>query len=261
MDINNHSIDRDINEQLKQIEVEHQVKILLAIESGSRAWGFPSQDSDYDVRFLYCHEPDWYLSIFNKKDVIELPIDGLLDINGWDIQKALALLKQSNPALMEWIASPIEYQDVSEFKDSISQLAKAAFLPLSSCHHYLSMAKTHLGKNSQSKQVKIKKYLYSLRPILCCRWVIEKGNQPPMLFTDLLDVFLPDGHLRAEIDELLVIKKNSDEKDQINRSQRIEIFVEDEVKRLFQLLPDKQMKLNNEHFENLFRKIIGEVYG
>ncbi|MCW8931556.1 MAG: nucleotidyltransferase domain-containing protein [Gammaproteobacteria bacterium] len=256
MRVNNQSIERDILDQLKQIEAEHHVKIILAVESGSRAWGFPSKDSDYDVRFIYCHEPDWYLSVFNNRDVIELPIDDLLDINGWDIKKSLVLLKQSNSALMEWLASPIQYLEIKEVADPIKQLAEEAFLPLASCHHYLSMAGIHLEKISQSEQVNIKKYLYALRPVLCCHWVIEKECQPPMLFSDLLNTFLSEGRLRDDIDELLRIKQDSNEIDKVNRNERIETYLSDEINRLSLLLPDKKMKLENEPFDCLFRKIL-----
>lgn len=89
--------------ELRKIERDHRVHILFAIESGSRAWGFPSPDSDYDARFIYVHEPDWYLSLTTGRDVIELPISGLLDINGWDIRKALNLLLKPNPVMLEWL--------------------------------------------------------------------------------------------------------------------------------------------------------------
>ncbi len=256
MSVINHSIKKDIIEQLKQIEIEHQVKILLAVESGSRAWGFPSQDSDYDVRFLYCHKSDWYLSVFNKRDVIELPIDDLLDINGWDIQKALSLLRQSNPALMEWLASPIRYIETSDAIKPLIELSHMAFLPLSSCHHYLSMARTHLKKFARDEQVKIKKYLYSLRPVLCCRWVIEKGRQPPMLFDDLLNTFLPIGELRSDIDALLAIKQDTNESDWVNRNQRIEKFLVEEVERLSFLLPEQPIKKEKDLFDQNFREIL-----
>lgn len=249
-------IKKEIIEQLEQIEIEHRVKILLAVESGSRAWGFPSQDSDYDVRFLYCHKPDWYLSVFNKRDVIELPIDDLLDINGWDIKKALALLRQSNPALLEWLASPIKYIEISEAIEPLKELSQEAFLPLSSCHHYLSMARTHLKKIVQGEQVKIKKYLYSLRSVLCCRWVIEKGGQPPMLFDYLLNAFLPKGELRSDVDALLAIKQDSNESDWVNRNLRLEKFLLEEVERLSFLLPEQPIKKEKDIFDQSFREIL-----
>src|SRR4030095_590913 len=99
-----------IRHKLADIERAEDVRILFAVESGSRAWGFPSPDSDYDVRFLYVHKADWYLSIDPRRDVIELPIEGEFDINGWDLRKALQLLIKSNPVLLEWLRSPVLYR-------------------------------------------------------------------------------------------------------------------------------------------------------
>jgi uncharacterized protein len=99
----------EIQACLSDIEKTHQVKIIYSCESGSRAWGFPSADSDYDVRFLYLHPVDWYLSIEDKRDVIEVPIKNKLDITGWDLRKALQLFRKSNPPLLEWLGSPIVY--------------------------------------------------------------------------------------------------------------------------------------------------------
>ena len=90
-----------ILEKLDAIEAEHGVQILYACESGSRGWGIASQDSDYDVRFIYCHRRDWYLAVGEPRDVIELPINDVLDINGWDLRKALQLMRKSNPTLLE----------------------------------------------------------------------------------------------------------------------------------------------------------------
>ncbi|MBS4161445.1 nucleotidyltransferase domain-containing protein, partial [Klebsiella pneumoniae] len=98
-----------INEELANIENMNHVKILFAVESGSRAWGFPSQDSDYDVRFIYVHQKDWYLSIDEKRDVIERPIHESLDISGWELTKALRLFRKSNPPLLEWLSSEMVY--------------------------------------------------------------------------------------------------------------------------------------------------------
>ncbi len=125
--------------QLDYIEKEHGVSILLACESGSRAWGFPSADSDYDVRFIYAHDRDWYLSVFDKRDVIERPIDKVLDISGWDVRKALRLLRNSNAPLLEWLSSLIRYQCREGPVAEIAALAEKSFLPASCCHHYLRM--------------------------------------------------------------------------------------------------------------------------
>lgn len=110
-----------IQEQLRRIEESENIKILLAVESGSRAWGFASPDSDYDVRFVYIRRPEDYLRLDVVRDVIELPIDDVLDINGWDLQKTLRLLHKSNPTLFEWFSSPIVYQK-TEFADKFREL-------------------------------------------------------------------------------------------------------------------------------------------
>ena len=99
-----------IRKKLKEIEQKENVKIIMAVESGSRAWGFASPDSDYDVRFVYVRRPEDYLRLEKTKDVIEWQLDDVLDINGWDLKKALQLMHDSNPSIFEWCASPIVYQ-------------------------------------------------------------------------------------------------------------------------------------------------------
>lgn len=199
-------MDSVILENLHRIEAEHNVTILWACESGSRAWGFPSPDSDYDVRFIYAHKPAQYIRVFDQRDVIEEPISGLLDINGWDIKKALGLLRKSNPALMEWLSSPIVYRQHEAGIAPLKTLAETAFLPLSSCHHYLSMARQDINKLAANMDIRLKKYLYMFRALLATQWVIHKGTQPPMRFQDLLNTFLPSGDIREQIDELLDMK-------------------------------------------------------
>jgi predicted nucleotidyltransferase len=98
-----------IIEKLNEIEQTDNITILHAVESGSRAWGFASPDSDYDVRFFYMRQKDYYLRLDRTRDVLEYPVFDLLDINGWDIDKTLKLLHTSNPTLFEWSNSPIVY--------------------------------------------------------------------------------------------------------------------------------------------------------
>ncbi len=132
---------RIITEQLDRLEREEQIRILYACESGSRAWGFPSQDSDYDVRFLYIRRPEWYLSIFDKRDVIERPISEKLDIGGWDLRKALNLYRKSNPPLLEWLQSPIRYSEKYGVAEQLRGIASLAFSPKSCVYHYFHMAR------------------------------------------------------------------------------------------------------------------------
>ena len=132
-----------IEQALAILERDESVKILFAVESGSRAWGFPSRDRDYDVRFVYVRQPWDYINVYPLRDVIEKPITDELDISGWDLAKAFGLLRKSNPALMEWVRSPLVYQELPPHVETFRRLAKEAFLPLASCHHYRSMARKH----------------------------------------------------------------------------------------------------------------------
>ena len=129
-----------IKAELKRIEEEHEIKILLAIESGSRGWGFASTDSDYDIRFIYIHRPEWYLSIDEKRDVIEYPVNNLLDISGWDIRKTLKLFRKSNPPILEWLQSPVIYIERADFAENLRKLTTEFFSPKSCMYHYLNMA-------------------------------------------------------------------------------------------------------------------------
>lgn len=245
----------EIQKKLKQIEQDYQVVILLAVESGSRAWGFPSKDSDYDVRFIYAHTRDWYLSVFEKRDVIELPIDPVFDINGWDLKKALQLLRRSNPALLEWLTAPIIYQQHPAI-EPLKQFSTTAFLPLSSCSHYLSMAKNNFAKSKQHNQVRIKSYLYSLRAVLCCHWVIDHNTQPPMLFVELLNEYLPTGELRELIDHFLEIKQRSKEQNTVDKSLLLESYLEQQQQSLATKLPSNPKAENVELFDDVFRKTL-----
>jgi predicted nucleotidyltransferase len=195
-----------VNNKLPEIEKEHNVKILYAVESGSRAWGFESTDSDYDVRFIYVHERNWYLNILPKRDVIEYPIIDEFDYSGWDLRKTLFLINKSNPVFFEWIKSPIVYFKDDYFYNIMEQLSKEYFSPISSVYHYLHMANGNFRHYLQADKVKIKKYFYVLRPILACMWIENHHETPPMEFETLLTQ-ITDKELLKEINELLTKKK------------------------------------------------------
>ena len=204
-----------ILDKLRQIEKDYNVKILLAVESGSRAWGFASPDSDYDVRFIYVRPKEEYLRLDEARDVIELPINDELDINGWDLKKTLRLLYRSNPTLFEWFSSPIVYLE-TEFADQFREIMNDYFSRKKSTYHYISMAERNYREYLKGEMVKAKKYFYVLRPVLACRWVLGRGTPPPMLFSELADEELP-AYLRPEVDRLLDLKMNSPEVKEIPR--------------------------------------------
>lgn len=171
--------------ELARIEDQGNVRILLAVESGSRAWGFASPDSDYDVRFVYLHERDWYLSVFEARDVVEEMLPDRLDISGWDLRKTLRLFSKCNLALNEWLGSPIIYSEVSEFRNQLSHLIPRYFNPIAAIHHYRSMAERALKENLVDNRIGIKSLFYVLRPLLACRWIHATNAQPPTEFTKL----------------------------------------------------------------------------
>jgi predicted nucleotidyltransferase len=207
----------EIVERLLAIEQSHNVRVLYAVESGSRAWGFASPNSDWDVRFLYVHREDWYLTVHERRDVIELPIDGDLDINGWELRKSLRLLRKGNPVLFEWLKSPIVYMDGRDdltdkaLMDEYRRVAGDLFNPLASVYHYWHMAKKNFREYLHGGEVRLKKYFYVLRPVLACQWVLAGHGQPPMAFADLLERQIPEGALRREINDLLRLKMSAEE--------------------------------------------------
>ena len=164
-------MDAHIIQNLSDIEHAENVRIFFACESGSRAWGFPSADSDYDVRFLYIRPVEWYLSILEDRDVIEKPISGDLDINGWDLKKALGLFRKSNPPLMEWLGSPIVYRETGTIAQRMRDLAPTFYSPISSTYHYLQMARRNFREYLHGEQVWVKKYFYVLRPLFAVQWL------------------------------------------------------------------------------------------
>lgn len=196
---------------LDQIEHDHGVRILYAAESGSRAWGFASSDSDYDVRFVYIRPLEDYLSIAAQRDVIEVPIDRLLDVNGWDIRKALALFRKSNAPLYEWLQSPIVYRRDARCSDPWLALLPDYFSRRAGCHHYLSMARNAYEHQLQGARVRLKHYFYALRPLLAAAWILERGGVPPMEFASLRSQ-VADATVQAAIDALLDLKRRSDER-------------------------------------------------
>ena len=214
-------------------------RILYAVESGSRAWGFASPDSDYDVRFIYAMPKESYLRLEKMRDVIELPVSGELDINGWDLQKTLRLLHSSNPTLFEWFSSPIVYVE-TEFADRFRKLMLEYYNSKKSLYHYISMAEGNYREYLKGETVRAKKYFYVLRPILACRWIIDRGTPPPMLFSELAEAELPE-YLLPETERLLDIKMNSPEVKEIPKIEKLNQYMDksiEEIKALIRSMPD-----------------------
>ena len=209
--MNETKIIEEIKRKLDEIEEKENVTILFAVESGSRAWGFASPDSDFDVRFVYKrNDINDYLKLEGIRDVIEWELNDIYDISGWDLDKTLKLVHASNPVIFEWVDSPIVYKE-TPFLDEFRQFIKPYFMTIKGAHHYLHMAERNYEMYLDGEEVKLKKYFYVLRPILALRYVLHHRTNPPMLFEKLVEAELDDDTVKREVDRLLDMKKNTPE--------------------------------------------------
>lgn len=227
------AVRREIEARLDRIEADEGVRLLMAVESGSRAWGFPSPDSDYDVRFVYLRPRDWYLSLTPGRDVIEAPIVDAIDLNGWDVRKLLVLLLKSNAVVSEWIESPIRYRPDDRAVAALAALADDALDPRALAHHYANIGSNAAGRWLEGTgQVAVKKYLYALRPALALRFLRgNPGARPPMHLQALLAASdLPPG-LSTDIAGLVEAKSRTNERGNVTRLPALDALIRDELGR------------------------------
>lgn len=218
-----------IQSELSNLERQLDIKVLYAVESGSRAWGFASANSDWDVRFIYVHQEEWYLSIDDKKDSIEIMLPNNLDLSGWELRKALRLFRKSNPPLMEWLNSPIVYREEPYTINHIRAAAGEYFNPMSCLYHYLSMATGNFREYLKRDVVRMKKYFYVLRPVLACMWIERTNTMAPMEFQKLLEAEITDPGLRQEIDKLLVRKRSGEELSEGPQIEALNTFLAEKI--------------------------------
>lgn len=198
-----------IIDKLNEIEKAHDLKILFACESGSRGWGFPSPDSDYDVRFIYVRPLNFYLSVLDKDDQLGFPINDELDIYGWDIRKVLKLIRKSNTTPFEWLQSPIIYGEQPSFRDELWELCQHYFYGKTNINHYLGIAKSALDTIINDDEIKIKKLFYILRPLLSAQWCLEKKTIAPMTIGPLM-MLMPE-KLQGIVRKIIHLKSTSPE--------------------------------------------------
>lgn len=246
-----------ILEKLREIEKQKDVTILFACESGSRAWGFPSPDSDYDVRFVYLHHADWYITIRERDEVIELPVNEVLDINGWDFRKALRLLVKSNVVLYEWMQSPIVYRNDEAFVKEFYEASLSAFSPIAAMHHYLSMSRRHYEECTMSDTVKLKKYFYALRATLSSDWIALYKEVPPMELKKLMALISNQRGLTEKIEELTALKATKTESYLHHREPLIDDYLKEAIWRCAAVASNLPGHKNgHEALDALYRKMI-----
>jgi predicted nucleotidyltransferase len=252
-----------VAQRLAAVEAEEHVRILLAVESGSRAWGFPSADSDYDVRLIYVHPKPWYLSIDldGRRDVIERPCIDLIDLSGWDIRKALGLFARSNPPLLEWLDSPIVYADRMGFAGRLRRMLADYFSPVGAVYHYLQMARGNFRSYLQGDRVRVKKYFYVLRPLLAARCVEQDRGPVPMLFSTLLDTVRGQVALGEAIAALLAEKLSGAELDEGHRVPVLHEFIVAELGRLESVAGSQpKVRGESEPLNQLFREYVDRAW-
>lgn len=248
-----------ILQRLKDIESRYDVRILLAVESGSRAWGFASKDSDYDVRFIYVHRKEWYLTLIEGRDVIEeLDSDGVMDIAGWDLKKALLLMGKGNCAFAEWLNSPIVYYKDEEFFKPVNSLKDDYFRKVSAVNHYYHMAMNHDKRYLEKRGWEMKRFMYHLRGLLASKYVAIYGTYPPVVFKELVEKMVSNKPIKAEISDLVRLKQESREHNTMIVSDSLVVFatgVAKEIETMFGTIPDENLP-SLKKLDEFFLKII-----
>lgn len=248
----------EILAQLARIEADEQVRVLFAVESGSRAWGFESANSDWDVRFVYVRRHEDYLRLDEFRDEIEESLPNDLDVVGWDLKKALKLMHKCNPSIMEWLATSDLYREDPSLTGQMRSLAEEYFQPVAARHHYWSMAQTNFERNLRGETVSLKKYLYVIRPILACRWLESQPGWPAVRFEELVEKCLHEEDVREAVDRLITFKKSAPESFTGPRDPVLHPWLGAEIERL---RPQKGERTEYRSWDKLnewFRQIVSE---
>lgn len=251
-------IRQEIEKKLAETESLHKVRMVFAIESGSRSWGFASPDSDYDCRFVYVHQRDWYLSVFNSEDVIEYAADSVFDINGWDLKKALYHLWKSNAVMFEWLSSGEVYGKDDYLTSIMQEVAEVYFNPVAVSYHYLNLAKKQLGALLEEEESKLKRYFYILRPIANLNFIREHGRMPYMEYMKTLEETDVQADVLARVLELLAVKKVTNEGYLIKRDDRLIRYFQEEIELFSERLVHStfEKKRDKERIDRAFREIV-----
>lgn len=247
-------MEKRILEKLSEIEKANAIEIVFAVESGSRAWGFASPDSDYDICFVYKNKKEWYLNLWEQKDTIDFMTEDDLDGVGWDIKKALKLLAKSNASFSGWLFSPIIYKADEEFIKELKELANINFNPVAGFHHFHAMNKG-FEETLGTDKMTLKSFFYTIRTALCANWIAKKHTVPPVYFKELYE--LVDEKYNSTINELIKLKSTRIEKSKETVKEELILLVRsiiEENNRLRKSLPNT--KATHKEFNEFFLKYV-----
>lgn len=250
---------KTIMSELSEMERSKDVRVLLAVEAGSRLWGFESQDSDYDVRFVYARPTNRYLSLEDGRDVIEWMLDDKLDIVGWDVRKFMRLMRKSNPTVFEWIQATDPYTERPVF-ELLRELAPECFDPRPHAHHYLGMARSHRRPHAKTGKITSKRYLYAVRATLAAEWACKRRVMVPTSFEMLCELML-DETTKAIVDGLVIDKKLGLEASECEPIEALDEWLarkDDEIEVAAQAMT-KREPCPIERMDGVFRDILNET--
>ncbi len=251
-------MEKVIKKLLLDIEKEKNIEILFAVESGSRAWGMQSKNSDYDVRFVYVKPTQEYVAINESSKVIQrsfnekgerMNAEGcFIDMQGFDIVKFVQMLWESNPTCIEWLRSNIVYLGVQN--EVFKEFAKKQFKPISLYYHYKSMCKQNYLKYLKSGNlVTYKKYLYAMRGLVNARWIVHYKTLPPIIFPEVLEKIKSTSiikkHIIVELENIIKLKQKAKEKDIVRNYNRIDDYIESFLKDNTEAPTEKQLSTSD----------------
>ncbi|MCL1994339.1 MAG: nucleotidyltransferase domain-containing protein [Spirochaetes bacterium] len=251
-----------ILQKLHETENAYRVKIPLAIESGSRGWGFASANADYDCRFLYVRQKDWYLSVLERKEFIEYAVDEVFDIRGYDISRALKYIMNSNATIYEWISSNVVYIRDEPTLAKLQTLAADFFNPIPISYHYLNLAKKMFLEVNDADTAKIKKYFYILRPIANLNFIWQYRKMPYMEYDKTLAEIDIKPDVLSAIQELTERKMAAKEHDLIPRFEPLAGYFQEELAKFERQLKEMSHTKNKNYdsVDEVFRSIIEDVW-
>ena len=239
------NISSTILSHLEDIEHQYDVRVLLAVESGSRARGLFSDESDWDVRFVYVNKLDWYLNVNEGRDVIEEMFDDNIDMVGWELRKTLRLFQKSNPSLMEWLHSPVVYRADEKFLSRMRAMESVYFNPIKTMYHYESLYIKHDKRYLQDSTNPLKRFLHYLRGILSCRWLEQHKTMPPVLFSELVKATVDDDSIRQKINVLIALKRQTKENDNLEVDASLVEYARKLAEHFEQTIPDFRPELSH----------------